>query len=567
MASRVSRRVYAPTQEDWLVDEDLAVRKASTPSKLQERGSFLHNAPSNPNNDAFLEKLLKAGLRDDFQPYRHQVEGLKWMLEQEERTMPLKGGILADDMGLGKTLQVVCLLLLQGAKSSVGASNCGGTLILYPKSVLHVWQKALGADKEAEAYVRKGTFRVHEWMGASRTQSEEELLRYDVVITTYETYRSNQKGTGIGGAAGRVLWSRVVLDEATKIKNQKTATFQAAAAIKATFRWALTATPIENSVEDFVSLLSFLKYQPEPKRFPLLRELGSAKTTAEDFEDRDFAAAWKTVLRATTLRRTKEAQLTSLGVKDVIVERLAMSASERAFYESVKERGLAGDCGNHLVTMLRLRQAANAPQLAKRKESVTRGGKSSGHRGGPTKSTDGADAETTGHISSSKIDRLMHHLRATLAHPDAKVVIFSSFTGMLDVLERTLESESVRFARLDGTMSTTERQAAIARYETPNSADGDSGVPVFLVSLKAGGTGLTLLGGPRAGPRLVILFDHWWNPAAEAQAIDRVHRIGQKNQVKVIRFVMEDTIEEAQVSKKDDKSLLFRAVFGPIEDS
>jgi len=398
------------------------------------------------------------------------------------------GGLLADDMGLGKTVQAICVL---GSPS----------LVVCPASVLHAWQEELARfrpELRVESYHRPG----RSLDGGA-----------DVMVTTYAILRRD-----IALLRDRE-WDTVVLDEAQQIKNPTSLVAQAAYQLNARFRIALTGTPIENRLEDLWSQMHF-------SNPGLLGGIGDFRVRyARPISDGDEEAAerLRARVRPFVTRRLKSEVASELPPRTDVVLHCTLDEEERAAYDAVRAatreevvRDLAAGRGvlDALEALLRLRQASCHTGLLP-----------------------GRSAE-----SSSKVRLLMETLDEVLAEGH-RALVFSQWTSMLDLIEPHLREKEVEFSRLDG--STRDRAGVVGTFQS------DDGPPVMLVSLKAGGTGLTLT---RADH--VFLVDPWWNPAVEDQAADRIHRIGQEHPVLVHRLVAEDTVEEQLLALQEKKRAL-----------
>ncbi len=386
------------------------------------------------------------------------------------------GALLADDMGLGKTLQALCAIEPP-------------TLVVAPTSLLGNWRDELARFRPA--------LRALTYHGAERELDE----AADVTLTSYALLRRDQE------ALARVAWNTLVLDEAQAIKNPDSQVARAAFALPAKHRLTLTGTPVENRLDELWSQLHFLN--------PGL--LGGRG----DFDERyarpiaqgDAAASAHLAerIRPFVLRRKKRDVAPELPPRTEIVRHCTLGAEQRAVYEAVRAAtredvvralGAGGSVLQALEALLRMRQACCHPRLL------------------PGQTLD----------ASAKLDLLVEQLE-TIAAEGHKALVFSQWTALLDLVEPRLDAAQLGFVRLDG--STRDRSEVVARFQA------DSGPPVFLISLRAGGTGLNLTAADH-----VFLLDPWWNPAVEEQAADRAHRIGQERPVFIYRMVAEDTVEE-----------------------
>ncbi|NHA68116.1 DEAD/DEAH box helicase [Phycicoccus flavus] len=449
---------------------------------------------------------VPAGLDATLRPY--QVDGFRWLSLLWDSGL---GGVLADDMGLGKTVQM--LALVQRAHERGELTH--PVLVIAPTSVLSTW-----AGEAARFAPGLRTAVVERTRGKDRRPLAAAIGDAQVVITSYTVARIDE-------AAWRSRpWAAVVLDEAQFVKNHQAKTYQAVRRLEARAKFAITGTPLENSLMDLWSLLSIVApgLHPRPGAF---KEQWA--TPIERDGDRDRLATLRGRVRPLMLRRTKESVATELPPKQEQVLTVDLHPRHRAVYDRHLQRerqrllGLIDDLDGNRMAVLRaltaLRQMALDPSLV--------------------------DDEYAGLATSAKVDTLVEHV-SELAQEGHRALVFSQFTGFLAIVRRRLEEEGIRYEYLDG--RTRDRADRIAAFR-----EGDA--PVFLISLKAGGFGLTL-----TEADYVFVLDPWWNPAAEAQAIDRAHRIGQTKPVNVYRLVARDTVEEKVVALQERKRDLFTKV-------
>ena len=426
-------------------------------------------------------------LRARLRPY--QVDGALWLLA---RARAGRGGLIADEMGLGKTVQTLAMIEALDPGQPV--------LVVCPSSLVWNWRR------EAAEFLPG--IPVLTLDGPDREPRFARIPEHRILVTSYALLRRDiDRYRGIEFAA-------VVLDEAQHIKNPDSQNARAACALRAASRFILTGTPIENSVRDLWSLFEFL----------LPGYLGSRQDFRDRYETPLLAGGpgdelWSRLARRIgpyLLRRRKADVLTDLPEKIEQVLEIELTDQQRATYAKLQEAaraqvdqlrdvGQAGAARMRVLTaLLRLRQACCDLRLL------------------------GASGDDT--VVSAKISAL-RELLGEAVDGGHRVLVFSQFTTMLDLIERALEADGFAFCRLDG--STKDRAAVVERFQS------DASVPVFLISLKAGGVGLNL-----TAADTVIHFDPWWNPAVEAQATDRAHRIGQKNVVTSIKLIARGTIEE-----------------------
>ncbi|MBZ5734249.1 DEAD/DEAH box helicase [Nocardioides sp. TRM66260-LWL] len=435
----------------------------------------------------------------------YQREGFWWLALLWEHGL---GGVLADDMGLGKTLQVLALI------AHARARDAGPFLVVAPTSVVPGWV-------EQAARHTPGLRVVGIDSGRRGGPGLAELAREaDVVVTSYTLLR-------LDAAAYHALeWGGLVLDEAQQVKNHRSQAHAAVRGVRAPFALAVTGTPFENRLMELWSLLSIVApgLYPRPRAFQ--------ESVVRPVERNGDAAALARLTRRIkpfVLRRTKERVAADLPPKQVQVLPVELSARHRRVYDTHLNRerqrilGLVTDDFDRnrvaiLAALTRLRQLALDPALVD---------------------------EDHAEVGSEKVEVLVEHLRE-LAAEGHRALVFSQFTSFLRRVRERLEAEGLGYAYLDG--STQRRGEVVERFRA-----GDA--PVFLISLKAGGTGLTL-----TEADYVFVLDPWWNPAVEAQAIDRSHRIGQQRAVHVYRLVATGTIEEKVLALQERKAQLFAQV-------
>ena len=432
-----------------------------------------------------LPTTLQADLRD------YQQTGFEWISRLSYLGM---GACLADDMGLGKTLQALAVMLNHAPQ--------GPCLVIAPTSVCHNW--VLEIEKFAPA------LKAHSLSEHPTTKKRKELIEslkpMDVLICSYSLL---QQEIGLLTAKEAKPWQMIVLDEAQAIKNATTKRFQAAISLKGHFKLALTGTPIENSLEEIWSLFRFItpgllgSFDSFRKRF-----LSSSET------GKDTRQALKSVVKTFILRRTKSTVLQELPPRTEQTLFIDMSAEESSFYEALRRQALtnianldetqSGQKKIHILAEItRLRQACCHPRLAQK--------------------------EIT--LASSKL-KAFSHLVDDLLQNNHQALVFSQYVGYLSLVRETLDEKKIAYQYLDGSTPAAERKKQIQAFQEGRS-------PLFLLSLKAGGSGLNL-----TAADYVIHLDPWWNPAVEDQASDRAHRLGQTRPVTIYRLIMQNTIEE-----------------------
>ena len=434
----------------------------------------------------------------------YQREGLGWF----EFLQRFKfGGCLADDMGLGKTVQVLALL------ESRRNGESRPSLVVVPRSLIFNWQQ------EAARFTPK--LRVLTHTGSERIKGTAHFENYDLILTTYGTLRRDVIHFV------EVEFDFVILDEAQAIKNAGTETAKAARLLKSRQRLALSGTPIENHLGELWSLFEFLN--------PGM--LGSASvfqfsTNATQKPDEDSRVMLSRALRPFILRRTKQQVAKELPEKLEQTIYCEMDERQRRQYEElrgyyrqsllekVSRQGINKSKIQILEALLRLRQTACHPALV----------------------TGSVDDVTP----NAKLDVLLPRLSEVIEESH-KAIVFSQFTSFLSIVRRRLDHQGVAYEYLDG--KTRNRGVAVERFQR------DPNCKLFLISLKAGGQGLNL-----TAAEYVFLLDPWWNPAVEAQAIDRAHRIGQTNRVFAYRLITRDTVEEKVLELQSTKRELADAI-------
>ncbi|WP_236647356.1 DEAD/DEAH box helicase [Micromonospora sicca] len=444
---------------------------------------------------------LKAMLR----PY--QQDGFRWLAALHEHRL---GGVLADDMGLGKTLQALALIChvreLGGARAPF--------LVVAPASVVHNW--ASEADRFAPDLVVSAITQTRARRGATLADA---VRGADLVVTSYTLFRLEFEDYEA------VDWAGLILDEAQFVKNPHSQGYRCAKQLPAPFKLAITGTPMENNLLELWSLLSITA----PGLFPRAdRFTDHYRNPIEKAHDPERLAQLRRRIRPLMLRRRKADVAADLPDKQEQVIELDLNPKHRKVYQTYLQRerqkvlGLLGDLQQHRFEIFRsltlLRQASLDVTLVDPK-----------HRAVP----------------STKLDVLAEQVSDLVAEGH-RTLVFSQFTRFLDAARARLEAAGIHCCYLDG--ATRDRATVLAEFKNGTA-------PVFLISLKAGGFGLNL-----TEADYCILLDPWWNPATEAQAVDRVHRIGQTRNVMVYRLVAKDTIEEKVMALKARKAELFGSV-------
>jgi superfamily II DNA or RNA helicase len=468
------------------------------------------------SGEATLECPPLGELEQVLRPY--QKQGVAWLHFLRANGF---GGVLADEMGLGKTLQTLAFLnsLRNGGPRPPDARP---HLIVCPTSLVFNWVA------EAKKFVPH--LKVLPLQGPDRHTRFSEIATSDIVVTSYALIRRD------AGQYRELEFDTVALDEAQHIKNRQTQNAQAVKAIRSKHRVVLTGTPLENSVLDLWSIFDFL----------MPGYLGNAKDFRERYElpivkEKDAAAQTRLArrLKPFLLRRLKKEVASDLPAKLEQVSFCELTPEQRGVYQQVIEasrkevleaEGAAGLARSRMVVLtalLRLRQICCDLRLLKL--------------------TDVKPENASGKLE------MFGELLEEVIDGGHRMLVFSQFVGMLALLKEKLTTEGIEFCYLDG--STTDRAAVVEKFQA------NATIPVFLISLKAGGTGLNL-----TGADTVIHFDPWWNPAVEDQATDRAHRIGQTKIVTSYKLITRDTIEEKILTLQKRKREIIQSMIGGEEE-
>ncbi len=527
---KLRKQLVQNKQEVLLPNGEIAVIPEEWFTQYSEIFSFLENAPDSDKLilkkyhlalaqelkegnlieltlDRKLEKLrdfeqitdydIPKGFKGTLRSY--QKAGYNWLRFLKEYKF---GGCLADDMGLGKTVQT--LALLQSEKEL--NEHRQASLLVMPTSLIYNW--------ELEA--RKFTPDLHilVYTGTHRIKDSKQFEKYDLVLTSYGIVRLDTE------LLSKFYFNYIILDESQAIKNPSSIISKSVNHLKSKFRLILTGTPVENTTLDLWSQMNFIN--------PGL--LGNQSFFKNQFllpiekkSDSEKAQKLHAIVKPFIMRRLKSQVATDLPEKVSLVKYSSMTPEQESAYEEVKsyyrnmilegleKEGMKGSQFMILRGLTQLRQIANHPKMT--------------------------DPDYTG--GSGKLEDITHMLGETISEGH-KVLVFSQFVKHLAIVKAYLEEEKIPFAYLDGT--TKDRQNQVEQFQNNEQ------VKVFLISLKAGGVGLNL-----TKAEYVFLLDPWWNPAVEAQAIDRAHRIGQENKVFIYKFITKDTVEEKIMSLQENK--------------
>ncbi len=550
-----------------LADESL---RDALPEKLwtqvRERSAALRASPP---------PALPAGLIADLRPYQH--EGFHFLSFLSENRF---GGVLADDMGLGKTLQALAWLLWLAELRRREPSKPFRALIVCPKSVVTNWQletarfaptlatTAFTAALVTPATSASGLSTLNPRLSTSSSSasvSQLSALSSQLLVANYTQLRLH------ADAFASESWDAVILDEGQNIKNPASATASAARALRTAHRLVLTGTPVENRLLDLWSLFAFA--QPG-----LLGGQTAFKRLYNDKTDPTARTRLAGRVKHFLLRRTKSQVARDLPPRieeELLVE---LDGPQRALYDAELKRTRALLLGvktnrdfdtqrfNILQSLLRLRQICCDPRLIQSEtvplgtpSSAPKSAKKSRPKSAAKSASTAAASDSAPPVSqlstlnsqlppppSAKLEALLDTLEPLVAEGH-KVLVFSQFVTMLELIRDELAPRGIAHLLLTG--QTENRQALVDQFQA------DPAIPVFLLSLKAAGSGLNL-----TAASYVVLFDPWWNPAVEAQAIDRTHRIGQKNQVIAYRLIARGTVEEKIRALQKEKAALAAAV-------
>ncbi|RLD56983.1 MAG: hypothetical protein DRJ05_10415, partial [Bacteroidetes bacterium] len=425
------------------------------------------------------------------------------------------GGILADDMGLGKTLQVLTLLQKEVKK------NKKTNLIIVPTTLLFNW------EIELKKFAPKLTYHFH--YGGDRDKDIKHFKNYNLVFTTY----------GVLVRDIEILkdykFNYIILDESQAIKNPASLRYKAAFLLQAANKITLTGTPIENSTFDLYAQMNFVN----PGFFGLRDSFKEDYSKAIDKEGNvEVSKELSKMVAPFLLRRTKEQVAKDLPEKTENILFCEMGTEQRQVYDAfrnkyrnqlmgrIEKEGLGKSKIYVLEGLMKLRQICDSPAILSDKEDYG--------------------------TQSVKIEELVRHINQKTSNH--KILVFSQFVRMLKLIKEELVRDKINFEYLDGQSTKNKRQASVEHFQE------DAGCRVFLISLKAGGVGLNL-----TAADYVYIVDPWWNPAVENQAIDRTHRIGQKNNVFAYRMICKDTVEEKILNLQAKKKKIAKDIISTDE--
>ena len=462
---------------------------------------------NNLNKDLLEEENIPQQFENILRPY--QKTGFQWLKTLDNYRF---GGILADDMGLGKTIQVISMLVSYKENQE---ENKKTSLVVSPSSLALNWKN------EIEKFAPELNIKVISGNTNQRKEIINEIERYDVIITSYDLLKRDIEIYKEKNYTFRFI----IADEAQYLKNNNAKNAKAIKQIKADSRFALTGTPIENSLAELWSIFDFVMpgYLFSYKKFKSTYETAIVKDN-----DEDAMKKLKMLIEPFVLRRTKKEVLTELPEKTITVLKNEMGEEQRKIYlsylvrtkqelqDEINSNGYERSQIRILAALTRLRQICCHPSLFidNYKEPC------------------------------SKLEQCMEILEdgITAGH---KILLFSSYTSMFEIIEKELKNRNIKYFKLTGATKVDERVDLVDEFNQNDE------IKVFLISLKAGGTGLNLIGAD-----MVIHYDPWWNISAENQATDRAYRIGQKNNVQVYKLITKDSIEEKIYDLQQRKATL-----------
>jgi SNF2 family DNA or RNA helicase len=433
------------------------------------------------------------------QPYPHQIKGIQWMI-QSEQTSWRKGGILADDMGLGKSFQTIATIVNSYFQE-------GTTLIVVPLALLQQWKQEI--SNKVTCSIRIGVYH-------GNTREKMQFQDYDVVITTYACLQREQSTKATKATKtpyqrpgiGRLIqfqWLRVVLDECQNIKNKKSAVAVAAISLVSKFKWALSGTPIQNSLKELDTLKLFLFGNLASRVHSgfILRRL---KENVLDLP-----------------KKTEHTIYVQFSAKETEIYNQFFSEAQDEIQEILAERK-AGFMSSIFVVLMRMRQLADDYRLVVQSPHV--------------------DLR-----KGSKVQQILNVIRMAVLNKE-KIVVFSHFVAMLEIIQKECSEQQIPLELFHGSMTQTQRNHALVQFQTQDTN-------VLLMSTKAGNVGLNLVQATH-----VVITEPWWNPFVDDQAMDRVFRIGQQKPVHIHKFVAFNSIEHKIIQLQQQKRSIFARIFG-----
>ena len=501
----VSTELKLPVYRGMYLDKILKENKDLVVKQNEEYRGLIDSVYSRQISDKFkLPMGLKATLRE------YQQVGFNWLKTLDEYGL---GGILADDMGLGKTIQLLALIMsyVENTKNEEKKP----TIVVCPSSLSLNWKE--------EATKFTPGLKVLTINGDSKYREDliSNIKNFDIVITSYDLLKRDIELY----KKYNYTFKYIIADEAQYIKNNNTQNAKVIKEIKAETKFALTGTPIENSLSELWSIFDFIMpgYLFSYNKFKILYETPISKD-----EDKDAMSKLKSLIEPFVLRRVKENVLTELPDKTITILNNEMTGEQLKIYlsymqsakkqakEEIEANGIANSQIKILALLMRLRQICCHPGLF----------------------IENYDGE------SSKLNQCMEIIKDAV-NGGHKILLFSGYSSMFNYLQKELEKENIKYFKLTGQTKVEDRMDLV------NQFNSDDSIKVFLISLKAGGTGLNLIGAD-----MVIHYDPWWNLSAENQATDRTYRIGQKKNVQVYKLITKNSIEEKIYNLQERKAKL-----------
>ncbi|MCC7029470.1 MAG: SNF2 helicase associated domain-containing protein [Chitinophagaceae bacterium] len=494
---KVSKYNFSVIDElhDMIDDEDIK-------NELNEKKENL--LAQHPEN--FQQVPIPEELNAELRPY--QVAGFQWLTYLDKIKW---GGLLADDMGLGKTIQT--LTFLQYFKNTNGHLSA---LVVCPTTLLFNW------ENEINKFTPDLTYLIHH--GPNRTATLESMSKYNIIISTYGTLRSDIL------MLQKMALDYVVLDESQTIKNPTSKVAKAAQLLNTQNRIALSGTPMQNNTFDIYSQMNFLNPGMLGSKDFFKEQFAKPVDKFQDVESKQHL---RKLIYPFLLRRTKEQVAQDLPDKTEVTLYCEMGKEQRTIYDmyknmyraqilgTIENQGIEKSQFAILQGLMKLRQICDSPAILK--------------------------DETKYENHSAKLDELVREMEENIG--DHKVLIFSQFLGMLALIREKLTKSEIRYQYFDGSYTAVQRETAIRDFQDNPECRA------FLISLKAGGMGLNL-----TAADYVYIVDPWWNPAVEQQAIDRTHRIGQTKNIFAYRLICKDTVEEKIMILKDKKNTLVKDI-------
>ena len=473
------------------LDELLAEKESVELKKNREYRKLIGKMRSYENGDYEVPQSLEAVLRE------YQRDGFYWIKTLKENGF---GGILADDMGLGKTLQILAFLLSEKEQGKVGDEL--RTLIVAPASLVYNWKKEVERfTPQLSVCVMAGT--AHERKELIKNQTS----NVDVWITSYDLLKRDIE------LYQDIIFANEIIDEAQYIKNQTTHAAKSVRLVNSSFRMALTGTPMENRLSELWSIFDYLM---PGFLYGYTRFRSEIETLIVSDKDEDAMKRLRAMIHPFILRRLKKDVLKELPEKQEEIVTVALSGEQKKLYQAHSQRlkmfledqndeDFAQNKLQILAELTKLRQLCCGPELLLEN-----------YKG-----------------ENAKLETCIELITQAIAGGH-KILLFSQFTSMLDLIGEELKKAKIDYYRIDGSVKKEARMEMVEQFQNPQNQ-----VSVFCISLKAGGTGLNM-----TAADIVIHYDPWWNKAAQNQATDRAHRIGQKHAINVYQLIAEETIEQ-----------------------